>query len=147
MKTLFVFLLLATLAHAAQLTLGWTYASTLPLTGFVVKRAVFSANPNYVQVASIPGTARSYTDTSVLSGLSYMYQVMAVNAGTYGTPSAPLTTPIVPADTTLIAPVSTSLLHPGDQVTFTNGVFKPRPNGPVTALSPNTSASTAALPQ
>ncbi len=148
MKTFFAFLLTCVSLHAAQLTIGWTYASTAPLTGFVVKRAVFSANPNYVQVGgTLPGTARAYTDTSVLPGLSYTYEVLAVNAGIYGTPSTPLTTPVVPSDTTIIAPVSTTMLHPGDQVTFTNGVFKPRPNGPVTALSPNTSASTAALPQ
>jgi hypothetical protein len=65
-----------TIAHSVLLNWG---ASTTPNVTYRVYRSNTSGGP-YTLLSS-PGTATTYTDNAVQSGLSYFYVVTAVNSG------------------------------------------------------------------
>lgn len=111
--------LTATSATGASVTLSWTDNSPNE-TSFTVMRAP-AASGNFTVLASVArtstlklatGGAVSYADASVVAGVAYDYQVIAVNTtGTTVSNSQPsntaTVTPSVPAPTGLTASVAT----------------------------------------
>ncbi len=142
---LLAFLLLATLAHAAQLNVNWTYPSPNVLTGTEVWRAVAGSTPVFILVTTVPASAVSYTDTAVPGGFVYLYKVRGINVvngqtfvGDFG-PVA--TSPVIPAaatGTTVNAPATVSLtLGPNERIMLSNTTspVKPNPNDKSIAFS------------
>ncbi len=66
----------ASQVEAASLTLTWTENST-NVDGFRIERLTGST---YSQIASVAGDVRSYTDSGLITGTTYCYQVRAFNA-------------------------------------------------------------------
>jgi hypothetical protein len=80
--------------HAAHL--NWTASTTPLVTSYNVYRATASAGP-YTQVASLvlaltscSGTSCAWTDTSVVAGQNYYYEVTAVVALVESAPTSPI---------------------------------------------------------
>ena len=65
-------------AHAAQLSLTWTDASTNE-DGFKVERATGTTGA-YGQLATVAANATGYVDATVTAGTTYCYRVRAYNA-------------------------------------------------------------------
>lgn len=80
MKAIAVFFFFASFAYAAQLTPQWTYSSKdVPIpTSFVIERGTGKVAVVFAYVASVPGTARSYTNTGLVQGTKYSYRIRAV---------------------------------------------------------------------
>ncbi len=76
MKAFVPFILLATLAHAAQLTTTWGYplGYVLP-SGFVIERGKGNVALVFEVVATLPGTVRAYTDTGLVTKTKYSYRI------------------------------------------------------------------------
>ncbi len=70
-------------AGANQIVLSWTAVSGA--TSYDVERGTASTGP-FTSIATPTGT--TYTDTSITAGVTYDYEVAAVNAGGTGTASA-----------------------------------------------------------
>ncbi len=95
---------------SAGVSLSWSEGPSNE-TGFVVQRKTGSRG-TYSQVATVTGTASSFTDASVTPGTLYVYRVAAYNAAgesafsneasatTPSTPSVPATAAFVAEDTT-----------------------------------------------
>jgi hypothetical protein len=67
-----------------QINLAWTNNAANP-TGNVVDRSTDGVN--WTQIASLPASSISYADTMVADGLTYYYQVYAVNGSDSSNPS------------------------------------------------------------
>jgi fibronectin type 3 domain-containing protein len=83
-----------------QVNLSWT-ASTdnVGVTGYAVQRCAGAGCINFAQVASLPGTATTYSDMSVSPSTTYDYQIVANDAaGNLSQPSN-ATSVTTPADT------------------------------------------------
>lgn len=80
MKAIAVFFFFASFAYAAQLTPQWTYSSKdVPVpTSFVIERGTGKVAQTFNVVATVPGTARSYLDTGLISKTKYSYRIRAV---------------------------------------------------------------------
>lgn len=79
MKLIF-FICFVAFASAAQLTPQWTYSSKeVPVpTGFVIERGTGKVAQSFSYVATVPGTARSYTNIGLTQGTKYSYRIRAV---------------------------------------------------------------------
>ncbi len=86
MTRLLLFLFACVAAHASQLTIPWTYRSAdIPVpTSFVVERRDPKATA-FVVKATVPGTTRQYTDTTLKNNTVYVYRVRAENKTSTGT--------------------------------------------------------------
>ena len=58
--------------------LGWTHASAND-SAIKIERSL-SSSSGFVEIASLPGTARTYQDTGLEANTTYHYRVLAVNA-------------------------------------------------------------------
>lgn len=65
--------------EAASLTLTWTEDST-DIDGFKIER---SSGSTYAEIATAEATARSYTDSALVSGTTYCYRVQSFNSAGY----------------------------------------------------------------
>lgn len=65
--------------EAASLTLTWTEDST-DIAGFKIER---SNGSTYAEIATAEATARSYTDSGLVSGTTYCYKVRSFNSAGY----------------------------------------------------------------
>lgn len=71
----------------------WSYLdadiTTFGVTGFMVQRKQESCAGTgaYAQVATVPATARSYTDADLIPGATYCYRVVALSAAGNSSPS------------------------------------------------------------
>lgn len=63
---------------SATLTWSWAQGTGDPATGFHIQRASSSSGP-YATVATTPVGTLTFTDTSVVVGLTYYYVVTAYN--------------------------------------------------------------------
>jgi chitodextrinase len=93
----------AAAVSASQINLGWTAsASTVGLANYPVQRCQGTGCSNFAQIATVPATLSTYSDTGLSAGTSYSYRVQAAdtagnlsafsgvaNATTQGPPSAP----------------------------------------------------------
>ena len=70
--------LFAGAAHAAELTVTWSDASTNE-DGFKLERKTGTAG-SYAQIATLPANTTGYVDTAVTAGTTYCYRVRAYNA-------------------------------------------------------------------
>jgi hypothetical protein len=77
MAGLCILSLLAGTAHAAQLTLTWSDASTNE-DGFKIERATGTAGA-YGQLAAVAAGTTGYVDAAVTAGTTYCYRVRAYN--------------------------------------------------------------------
>ena len=68
----------ANASSAVSVQLAWTHASAND-SSIKVERSL-SADSGFVEIASLPGTARSYEDTGIAPNTTYYYRVLAVNA-------------------------------------------------------------------
>ncbi len=78
---------LQAVASDSKVTLTWTAPSDnggSPVTGYIVYRSVASGEENVLQ----PVTATTYLDLNLVNGVTYYYQVSAVNAVGEGQPSS-----------------------------------------------------------
>ena len=73
-----VLVLLVGTAHAAQLTVTWTDASTNE-QGFKLERKTGTAG-TYAQLATLPAGTTGYVDATVTAGTTYCYRARAYNA-------------------------------------------------------------------
>ena len=82
-----------------QTTMSWTAAVGGPITSYFVERCAGVGCSSFTQIASLGGSALSYTDTSISSGTTYGYRVRAENsAAMFSAYSAVQTvSPIVPS--------------------------------------------------
>ncbi len=70
--------LTATAASASQINLSWTAStSSIGLANYIVQRCQGAGCTNFAQVASFAATTTTYSDTGLLAGTSYSYQVQA----------------------------------------------------------------------
>ncbi len=70
--------LTATAASTSQINLSWTAStSSLGLANYIVQRCQGTGCANFAQVASFAATTTAYSDTGLLAGTSYTYQVQA----------------------------------------------------------------------
>jgi hypothetical protein len=69
--------LTATAAATDQINLAWTDNATTE-TGILIERS--TDNVNFTQIASLGGTATSYSDTGLTAGTDYFYRVRASNS-------------------------------------------------------------------
>ena len=88
--------LTATTVGASQINIGWSpSASTVGLAYYFVQRCQGVGCSNFAQIAAVTGT--NFSDTSLLPGTSYSYQVQAVdvvgNASVFSTPARTFTAP------------------------------------------------------
>jgi len=67
----------------SQINLSWN--GNNKATGYVVDHS--TDGMNWFQIASMSATSNSYADTAVSAGLTYFYEVFAVNGSTYSSPS------------------------------------------------------------
>jgi hypothetical protein len=93
-----------------KVNLTWSHVST-DLTGFRVERRL-AVSGAWLVIANLLGTARTYDDADVTSGVTYDYRVSAINQGGVG-PSVGVNNvlvkfPLPTAPTDLIAVVSSS---------------------------------------
>jgi autotransporter-associated beta strand protein len=65
-------------SSAVSVQLAWTHASAND-TAIKVERSL-SAGSGFVEIASLPGTARSYENTGLEANTTYYYRILAVNA-------------------------------------------------------------------
>lgn len=61
-----------------SVTLNWTASTSSNVIGYNVYRGILTGGP-YAKLTSSPVTANSYTDFTVLAGLTYYYVTTAVN--------------------------------------------------------------------
>ncbi|TAE74427.1 MAG: hypothetical protein EAZ65_01775 [Verrucomicrobia bacterium] len=96
-------LLSANANSAVSVQLAWTHASAND-SAIKVERSL-SANSGFVEIASLPGTARSYEDAGRAANTAYHYRVLAVNAAGNSpySPVASTTTPQPAPPTGLLA--------------------------------------------
>lgn len=88
-------------AHAANL--NWTASTTTNVTAYNVYRAPASAGP-YTQVgSSISATTAcsasscAWSDTTVVAGTTYFYEVTAVASGVESAPTSPIQAATIPS--------------------------------------------------
>jgi chitodextrinase len=74
--------LTATALTASSIGLKWTNGTT-PQNSVTVERCTGSGCTNFVQAASLPGTATAFTDRGLASKTAYTYRVRATNASGY----------------------------------------------------------------
>jgi len=67
----------------SQINLSWN--GNNKATGYVVDRS--TDGMNWFQIASVSANSNSYADTTVSAGLTYFYEVFAVNGSTFSSPS------------------------------------------------------------
>ena len=88
----------ATVISTSRVDLSWTDAATNE-TGYRIRRAVNGGG--FSQIATLAANSTSFSDTTVLAGNSYDYQVIAYNNDGDGTASVSVTVdpPALPDDT------------------------------------------------
>jgi fibronectin type 3 domain-containing protein len=70
--------LTATAVSTSQVNLSWTASSSsIGLANYFVQRCQGTGCSNFAQIASIPATTTTYSDTSLTSGTAYSYRVQA----------------------------------------------------------------------
>lgn len=74
---IFALLLFAASLSAAQLTPQWSYNHPVTPTGFVIERGLGKVAQSFKAIATVPGSARSYVDTGLISKTKYSYRVRA----------------------------------------------------------------------
>ena len=81
-----------------QTTLSWTASTGGIIANYNVERCVGLGCTSFSQIASIPSTSLSYSDTAIAAGTIYNYRVRAQNSvGTFSAYSNTLTfSPIIP---------------------------------------------------
>jgi hypothetical protein len=84
MRTLALLLLLASVAHSADLTLTWTDNSNNE-AGFIVQRAPKPDSGSaplstFVEVARVQANVTTYTDSALPPSTAFSYRVAAFNA-------------------------------------------------------------------
>ena len=105
--------LTATLQSSTRVLLAWTNNAATNLTGFIVQRSRNGAAfTTLAPVAVAPVGTVNYTDTTVVAGNTYAYQVIALNGPSSSTPSNIATVsdiiPAVPTGLTVTATVATT---------------------------------------
>ena len=100
--------LTANAASPDSIQLAWTLASVND-TAIKVERSL-SAGSGFVEIASLPGSARTYEDAGLLPDVTYFYRIRAVNAAgdSSYSPVASATTLLPPPPTGLIANAGSS---------------------------------------
>jgi hypothetical protein len=88
-------------AHAANLS--WTASTTSTVTAYNVYRATASAGP-YTNVGSsisattyCSGSSCAWSDSTVVAGTTYYYEVTAVANGVESAPTSPVQAPTIPS--------------------------------------------------
>jgi len=78
--------LTATTAGTSQINLGWAAATDdIGVTGYFVERCTGTGCAGFSQIASLPASASTYSDTGLSAGTSYSYRVRATDgAGNLG---------------------------------------------------------------
>jgi fibronectin type 3 domain-containing protein len=71
--------LAATAVSSSQIALAWTDTSNNE-DGFRIERSLTTGNGNFVQVATVPANARTFTDQGLSASTRYYYRVRAFNA-------------------------------------------------------------------
>ena len=77
-----------------QINLAWTNNGANTSTGNVLYRSTDGVN--WTQIASLPADSTSYADTVVADGLTYYYQVYAVNGSDFSNPSNTASVTVAP---------------------------------------------------
>jgi fibronectin type 3 domain-containing protein len=104
--------LLSASAGSNTITIAWSApvaAGSSPITGYKIYRSTFVGGEKFLVAV---GNVTSYSDTTVVNGVSYYYEVTAVNAAgesplsneKWATPDAPAALPALDAVTALVSP-------------------------------------------
>ena len=73
-----VFFLSTVACQAASVSLAWDYPADVQVNGFTINRRINTPGSIEAQLTSFPGgEIRTYTDTTVSSGVAYCYRVQA----------------------------------------------------------------------
>ena len=90
--------LTATPASTSQINLSWTAStSSIGLANYLVQRCQGAGCTNFAQIATPAGT--TYSDTGLTAGISYSYQVQAIDVAGNFSPFSNVATAIPQADT------------------------------------------------
>jgi Fibronectin type III domain len=74
--------LTATAYSSTQINLAWSETSTNE-TGFAIERCTGSTCTNFVQVATVGASVKTYSSTGLVTKTAYRYRVRAYNGGGY----------------------------------------------------------------
>ncbi len=136
---LLAFLLLATLAHAAQLTVTWP----APTTGgapsaYYLERGLGASPSSWTALAALPATTFVYVDSALAGATTYSYRVRAYNAGgmsPYSGVGTNTTLPDIPGapgspNVTTPPPAIAITLQKDERIMLSNttSTVKPNPN-------------------
>ena len=81
---------LTAMGGTSQVSLAWSPPSSdggSAITGYDILRGTSSGSESATPIATVSGTTTSYTDTAVTPGVTYFYEVEAVNAAGTSSPS------------------------------------------------------------
>jgi len=78
--------LAALAASSSQIALSWTNTSTTQ-TGVSIARSTNRNNEVFTEIATVSGSATSYTDSGLSPSMTYSYQVQALNSAGYSSRS------------------------------------------------------------
>ena len=116
--------LTATAASMVQINLSWTAStSSVGLANYIVQRCQGAGCTNFAQVASFAATTTTYSDTGLVAGTSYSYQVQASDIDGGLSPFSNVATATTLSSATAITYVQGAYTTPQSSVTTASVAF------------------------